>query len=480
MEKITTTRGAIVRVRQTRWRVIDVRPYDACSIVTLSGLAAPHAGHEQRVITPFDTIEPLVRTCRPRIVRAAAWRRACRALIVADTPPASLRSAARARIDLLSYQLEPALAIVRGLGCRLLIADEVGLGKTIQAGLIACELRERRAIDRLLVLAPAGLRDQWTVELRDRFAIEATLVDARSLRSIGSALPVDLNPWTTVPAAVASIDYVKRPEVLPSVTACLWDLVIVDEAHASAADSDRRAAVHALCSRASYVVLLTATPHNGDERAFESLCAIGSVADERDDPLIVFRRTRYDAGMATRRRVHTLRVRTTTDEQRVHRALARYGEAVRAERGDAFLALSVLHKRALSSAWALAESIDRRLAMLSTDADDSGAGQQLMLPLFDVNGDFTPEDDAPAWPHGVGLADPNRERRLLRPIVDAARAAAARESKVAALNRLLRRIHESVVVFTEYRDTLQHIGTLLVRPAVVLHGGLSREERARA
>jgi SNF2 family DNA or RNA helicase len=480
VEKISTIRGAIVRVRRARWRVVDVRPYDGCSIVTLAGLAPPQAGRQRRVITPFDAIEPVDRARRPRLVKTAAWTRACRALIAADTPPASLRSAARARIDLLSYQLEPALAIVRGIGCRVLLADEVGLGKTIQAGLIAGELREREAIERLLVLAPAGLRDQWVAELRDRFAIEAALVDATSLRRAASMLPIDLNPWTTLPAAVSSIDYVKRPEVLPAVAACSWDLVIVDEAHASAADSDRRAAVHALCSRASYVLLLTATPHNGDQRTFESLCAIGSVSDDSEHPLIVFRRTRRDAGMAATRRVHTLRVRTTAEEQRVHRALARYSRAVRAERGDACLALSVLHKRALSSAWALAESIDRRLRMLSTASDPAASGQQLTLPLFDINGDVTPEDDAPAWPEGVGLADAEREQRLLGPIVEAARTAAGCESKVAALNRLLRRVHESIVVFTEYRDTLQHIHALLGRTSVVLHGGLSREERARA
>jgi superfamily II DNA or RNA helicase len=487
VEKITTDpaeaprfmRGAIVRMRRARWRVVDIRPFDGCAIVTLAGLAPPHAGLERRVLTPFDTIEPIERTRRARIVKAGAWTRACRALVAADTPPASLRSAARARIDLLAYQLEPALAIVGGLGCRVLLADEVGLGKTIQAGLIASELRARGAIDRLLVLAPAGLREQWVAELHDRFGIEATLVDAQSLRRIASTLPIDLNPWTTMAAAVASIDYVKRPEVLPVAARCPWDLVVVDEAHASAADSDRRAAVHALCARAPYVLLLSATPHNGDERAFESLCAIGSLGDERDDPLLVFRRTRHDAGLAARRRVHTLRVRSSPVEQRVHRALARYSQAVRAERGDACLALAVLHKRALSSAWALAESIDRRLAMLAAPAD-ADAGRQLALPMFDVNGDFTPEDDAPAWPEGVGLADADRERRLLEPLADAARTAAARESKVAALNRLLRRIGESVVVFTEYRDTLQHLRALLQRPSIALHGGLTREERARA
>ena len=86
VEKITTDpaeashfmRGAIVRMRRARWRVVDIRPFDGCAIVTLAGLAPPHAGLERRVLTPFDTIEPIERTRRARIVKAGAWTRAFR------------------------------------------------------------------------------------------------------------------------------------------------------------------------------------------------------------------------------------------------------------------------------------------------------------------------------------------------------------------------------------------------------------------
>ncbi|MBI3493154.1 MAG: hypothetical protein HY047_15450, partial [Acidobacteria bacterium] len=207
--------GAVVRVRRARWRVVEIRPHDDCQVVTLSGLSPPHLGIERRVLAPFDVVEPIARKERPRFVRRARWRRACRALLANNTPPASLRSARPARIDLLPHQLEPALAVLRGIGSRVLLADEVGLGKTIQAGLVLSELRARGAIDRVLVLAPAGLRDQWAQELSSRFAMNPARLDARVLRQLAATLPIGVNPWSTLSIAIASVDYVKRPEVLP-------------------------------------------------------------------------------------------------------------------------------------------------------------------------------------------------------------------------------------------------------------------------
>ena len=482
--------GDLVFVRRARWRVVDVRAYEACQVVTLSGLSAPLAGVERRLLTPFDTLRRIQRSPGMRIVRRARWRRAFRGLVAADRPPGTLRTARHARIDLMPHQLEPALAILRGAGVRLLLADDVGLGKTIQAGLVVSELRARAAADRVLIVTPAGLREQWAGELAGRFAIDACAVDARVLRRQLITLPVGVNPWSTIAVAIASVDYVKRPEVLRSVAACRWDVVIVDEAHGVAADSDRRAAVHALATRAAYVLLLTATPHNGDRRAFDALCAIGAIDAPDELPLVVFRRAREEVGIGRTRRVHTIGIGQSAAELRLHRLLARYGDAIRAERGetarrDACLALSVLHKRAFSSAWSLARSVERRLSALAS-SDAAADGEQLPLPLGDQQGDLLAADEAPSWPAELMLADQRREYRLLSALLSGAMAASDRESKIAALCRLLRRAGESAVVFTEYRDTLAHVrDRLALDPSLgptllILHGGFGREERAAA
>lgn len=464
----------IVSMRRCRWRVISVRAYEGCELVTLRGTSPAVCGVERHVLSPFDRLDPIERRTSPRRVTARRWRRTCRAAIAAATPPGALRSPVSARIDLIPAQLAPALAIVRGLGCRVLLADEVGLGKTIQAGLIVSELRMRGAIDRALVLTPAGLRDQWRSELRDRFEIDARLADARAVRDAAASLPLDVDPWSTFDIAVASVDYVKRPDVLVAAARRPWDLVVVDEAHGATSDSDRRAAVDALCARAAYVLLLTATPHNGDRDAFASLCRLGQAGG---DSLLVFRRTRREAGVGVRRHVRTLHVRPSAHERRLHGALRRYSDAVIAERPNAWLALSVLHKRALSSAAAVAESVERRLAALN-DVPARDDEVQLALPLD--AGELTPEDEAPPWAADLSLSSVERERSLLTALAHAARAASRRESKIAALVRFLDRVRESVLVFTEYRDTLRHLQRAVRRQTIVLHGGLTRDERRAA
>jgi superfamily II DNA or RNA helicase len=362
----------------------------------------------------------------------------------------------------------------------------VGLGKTVQAGLILSELRDRGAIDRALVLTPAGLRDQWSSELHVRFGLDPVIVDAHEVRRRGAQLTVGVNPWTTFPLVVASMDFVKRPEVRPALESCRWDLIIVDEAHGVAPGSDRHASVNALCEAAPYVVLLTATPHSGDRAAFESLCRIGAVDGHSRAALLLFRRTRRDLTLTHDRRNHWLRVDPSTEELRLHEELSRFTSAVRAEHGDRVLALATLHKRALSSPQSLRLSVERRMSTLQGDRFDLAL--QLALPLDDGGGEFDPSDDVPAWTV-PGLKDSAHERRLLEGLAATAREACRFESKLRTLVHLLTKLaarSEPAIVFTEYRDTLLHLEKeleghpgLAGRTIAVLHGGLTRNERSR-
>ena len=243
---------------------------DDCQLITPSGLGPKNSG-EEALLIPVDAVEPVQPPQRLRFVQSRLWRRACLELLSHSFSEKHLCAAGRARIDLLPHQLEPAVALIRGHGCRLLLADDVGLGKTIQAGLAIAELRARGAADRVLIVTPAGLREQWADELSQRFDITGDVVDFRAVAQRAAVLPYGINPWTTWPIAISSIDYIKRAEVLTAVAACSWDVIVVDEAHGLAAASDRHEAVAALAARAAYVILLTATPHNGDRRASPSL-----------------------------------------------------------------------------------------------------------------------------------------------------------------------------------------------------------------
>jgi superfamily II DNA or RNA helicase len=364
------------------------------------------------------------------------------------------------------------------MASRILLADEVGLGKTIQAGLIVAELQARGAADRVLILAPASLRDQWHAELRDRFGIDAVVTDVHEARRRAAQLPVGANPWSTLPLAIVSLDYAKRPEVLPALRDCRWDAVIVDEAHGVTPATDRQAAVDALCGSAAYVLLLTATPHSGDRVAFQSLCDLGR---RGGDALLLLRRTRLAAHVGVTRRIHRLLVHMSPDERRMHALLDRFARVIRSEGGgtDRLLPLEILRKRALSSPRSLELSSARRLSSLSPD--DTDASHQYELP-FDTGDERDSRDEAPSWT-SAGLWDQRRERELLQEISEAARSAADRETKLAALRRLvarLDRLGESAIVFTEYRDTLQHVRAGLGRACAILHGGSTAVDRRTA
>jgi superfamily II DNA or RNA helicase len=467
----------LVRARGRRWYVGDERPYAECRLVTLNAAPGsdPGAGRAQascRLLTPFDEILPAATVSRPQRVGRRQWRQACRALIASTAGGGALVTAAAGRFDVFAYQLQPAMALLRGDATRILLADEVGLGKTVQAGLVIAELIARGRAERVLVLTPAGLRDQWSGELSLRFGLQAVVADAVGMRQLARTLPLDVNPWTTTPVAIASIDYVKRPEVLPAVSACRWDVLAIDEAHAAVGDSERHDAVRHLAASASHVLLLTATPHGGDDRAYDALCGLGARPGDR---LLVFRRTRQEIHGGPGRRTRMLRVGTNGAERQMLDALSAYHDAVRREHGSRALELSVLDKRTFSSAWSLAESVDRRRQRLERSPSGDDDNRQLTLPL-DADGEGSGDDLAPEWPPDLELSDVALERRLLADLSRAARLAAARESKIAALRRLLRRCGESAVVFTEYRDTALHVSRCL-GGVPVLHGGLSRDER---
>jgi superfamily II DNA or RNA helicase len=401
-----------------------------------------------------------------------------RAAILDQREPGSVCAAARANLDLFPHQLEPALAVVRGGARRLLLADAVGLGKTIEAGLVLAELRARSALERALVLAPPGLCDQWCAELSGRFGLDCVVADAGWLRSLQSVLPASLNPWSLPGVRIASLDFAKRPEVRRSVEQVAWDAVIVDEAHIAAGDSERRAAAHAFAARARFVLLLTATPHSGDPGAFRGLCGIGALA--ADEAIVIFRRNRAEAGISRRRRVHLHRITPASAERAVRRQLDAYIRTVWTRRTgpegrDARLAMVVLLKRSLSGMGPLHRSLIARLERLGAAPGPA----EVQLPLL-----WEGEDEEDAEPSGVlsapGLDDWREERRVLRLLADAAAFASRHDSKQRVLATFLRRVREPAIVFTEYRDTLEALRGVVGGDAVVLHGAMDRFERAAA
>lgn len=269
----------------------------------------------------------------------------------------------------------------------------------------------------------------------------------------------------------------KQPHILRGLTEARWDLVVIDEAHLVSGDSVRHEAAHLIAGRSRQVVLLTATPHSGDDVRFGRLANLGALPGV-DDKIVTFGRTKAEIGLHSTRHVRWHAVTPTRDERQAFDCLTRFERAVlsgpKAETAP-FL-LSVLRKRALSTMAALVSSIERRLAWLTTASDPPCT----QLPLFTEDDDDCTDEDAAALRSESGLPNAS-ERELLSRALDTARRASVRSSKIERLTTLLRRTTEAVVVFTEFRDSLRALIPALSAGSTpaVLHGGTGEVERRR-
>jgi superfamily II DNA or RNA helicase len=463
--------GATVLVRGGRWRLDGVLAHGDCRELHLWGGSPP----ARRVLLwPFD--RPVAADRKPRVVsvRLWAWAAAVGAAIAGEVDPLTPRAIAGA-VRILPYQLAPAVAMAGG-ALRLLLADEVGLGKTIQAGWIVADLLAREPAARVLIAVPAGLKRQWAAELSHAFDIAANTVDARWLRTIVADIPADVGPWAAPGVYLGSLDFLKRADVAASLDAQVWDLLVVDEAHTATSPTDRHAALAAVAARARRVVTITATPYSGDPASFASMTSLGAMP--KSTPTVMFRRSREDVGDPRRRRHYFAGVRISRAEARLQRLLERYSGLVwrhaPADVEGARLAVTLLRKRALSSPAAAARSLRRRLELLLARAEPYVPRQLLLFDEGDDPGDEPPEAALAA----PGLADLESEHRWLIALTDAADEASGMDSKERYLRRLVERTGaEPVIVFTEYRDTLLRLASSLP-PSLHLHGGLTASERA--
>lgn len=275
--------GSLVRCREREWVVLPSPNADLLLLRPLGGAAAEVCGiflpvEGDRVVeASFAPPEP---DARGDFEAGALLRNAARLSLRSGAGP--FRSLGRLGIRPRPYQLVPLIMALRLDPVRLLIADDVGIGKTIEAGLIARELLDRGEITRLTVLCPPHLCDQWQRELAQKFALEAVVVRSSTAAALERSLPRgDASIWEHFPITVASIDYVKSDRRRDSFLRAAPELVIVDEAHAavgmggSAAQQQRYALVRDLAAQTNRnLILLTATPHSGVEDAFTSLIGL--------------------------------------------------------------------------------------------------------------------------------------------------------------------------------------------------------------
>lgn len=460
--------GSFVWIRRQRWRVERVRRDRDVIRFDVTGRHA-----RMTFLWPFDRPLVIARDHTPRHVRRQSALARFAGILARASGFRDLGSATDARIDVMPFQLEPAMAM-QSASTRILIADAVGLGKTIQAGLVIAERQRVDPASRTLIVVPSSLRAQWARELREHFRIDTQIGDAMVLAHIAAASARHDAIWDRAGVWLASIDYLKQPQVIAGVCRSPWDLVVIDEAHVVCGDSQRHDAADTIARRARRLVLLTATPHNGDPAAFNRLLSLGGLPGEA--PVAIFRRTRESLRLPAHRRVRRYRVPLAVEERRLLNLLTEFECAVTSQTaGDtaegALLLVSVFRKRALSTAAAFNLSIERRLTWLAGSSAQEPGWRQAALNFERSEDDITP-DEGRALAASTGLA-PGAERSWLRRLREAGMLAATRDSKVRRVLRLIARTREPVVIFTEFRDSLMRIlrDVPSTRACSVIHGG---------
>ncbi len=267
--------GIKVAARGLEWDVTEVSPLGPQQCVRLICRGGDLDGLEWEVLYTAETMSVVHSDPRPEEAGSLeAWRRYHTARLLEQIPGVP---APPGRVAVEAYQLVPLLRALDMVRPRLLLADGVGLGKTIQAGLIAAELLVRRRTHRILIVCPPGpLLRQWEQEMRIRFGLRFALIaDSAGLRDARRGLELGGNPFDATALCLTSIDFAKADHVLAELERVAWDLVIIDEAHHCVDDDNQRGQLaQVLAGKSDGLLLLTATPHDGHDEHFAALMAL--------------------------------------------------------------------------------------------------------------------------------------------------------------------------------------------------------------
>ncbi len=270
--------GSLVKARGREWVVLPESDEEMLILRPLGGTNEEVAG----VYLPLEPVE----SAQFELPDPARWGDECSGRLLRDAvrlgfraSTGPFRSFAHIGVEPRPYQLVPLLLALRQDPVRLLIADDVGIGKTVEAGLVARELLDRREVERLAVLCPPHLAEQWQAELREKFHIEAVTVLSSTVAQLERHCSRDESIFDHYPYLIISLDFIKADRRRESFIQQCPELVIVDEAHTCAYAGEGRGARHQryqlikqLAEQpARHLILVSATPHSGNELAFRSL-----------------------------------------------------------------------------------------------------------------------------------------------------------------------------------------------------------------
>ena len=285
MNNPTLAPGARVLIRDAEWLVRKVdRTATGRQAVSVVGLSQIVKDREAIFLEEIDQIELLNPADTELVADTSSFYRDSILFmesLLRQTPPTDehLYIGYQGAMDVVPYQLDPAIQALKQPRQRILMADAVGLGKTIEAGILLSELIRRGKGKRILVLTVKSMLTQFQKELWSRFTIPLTRLDSVGIQRVRSRIPTNHNPFYYFDRAIISIDTLKQDaEYRTYLEKCYWDVIVIDEAHNvaargtdSASLSMRYRLANLLRHRSDTLIMLSATPHDGKPKAFASL-----------------------------------------------------------------------------------------------------------------------------------------------------------------------------------------------------------------
>jgi superfamily II DNA or RNA helicase len=432
------------------------------------------------------------------------------------------------QIDPLPHQIDAVyFHMLKQPRIRFLLADDPGAGKTIMAGLLLKELKQRGLVNRVLIVVPGHLKDQWIREMKEKFGETFKVIDRGVIDASWGR-----NVWLEENQAITSMDFAKQDDVMISLSESMWDLVIVDEAHKLAAyeygagkitKTQRYKLGELLSKNSNFLLFLTATPHKGDPSNFRLLLELlepGFFATDeilmeaiknKENPLFL-RRLKEDlktfdgTPLFPPRKVNTVKYILSPDETRLYNAVTEYvqkyyNKAMEIEeerrRRNITFALLILQRRLASSVRAVRKSLERRKSKL----EELLKKGELIQEVGDLNEEILEDmPEVERWEKEEELLgkltssrtqdELKEEIEKLEELIQLAREVEKKEieTKLNELknvieNEKIKEKGEKLLIFTESRDTLEYLVEKIRSwgfSVTYIHGGMNLDKRIQA
>lgn len=547
--------GQLVEVRLRQWVVAEVASSKLSSTsppqnaVKLSSIDEDGLGEELEVIWEIEPGAQIIeRSGLPSITgqddsdTLEAFLDAVRWGAATNADRGFLQAPFRSGVSIEDFQLDPLVRAIDMARVNLLIADDVGLGKTIEAGLVVQEMLLRHRARTVLIICPASLQEKWRVEMLEKFGLEFRIVDTAYIKQLRRERGIHANPWTSHPRLIASMDWVKSGEglramrdVLPAHTSYprKFDMLVIDEAHniAPAAganyalESQRTRFIRSISPHFQHRLFLTATPHNGYTESFTSLLELlddqrfarNILPDEKQLSQVMIRRLKNDLvdskgeRLYAERKLHALPVMYSEKERAIHQKLNEYcmsreqgSEKTGNSLGTSFVN-QLLKKRLFSSPAAFASTLEKHIASLaSADQPKKKSNMEeriLRKAILRTEEDYA-DDQEVENAQSEAVEEASRaaqaltaeQQQMLNELRSWAQTAKNRvDAKAKAIIDWLAAHLKTdghwndrrVILFTEYRTTHQWMHEILASHdfggdrLAVLHGGMPQDEREK-